>query len=484
MNLLPAEAKRWLPPGVRYQDWLTHGAMMLRRREALGVLVPVYASWLRLGIGVLAWAAGIGAGVVAGRALAADGNPASLVAVALLLLASGLGLVVTATGSAVARAIASWWGLATVIRDDGGLVHAAGVSPQTEQLHEQVRSADRRDGAGELWRPPLLPRTLAALLTGGLGVAAVVRALLDLGEVTVAYASAESRGDWLTTVTIAVVSLVAAALTASGLRRVHRARMHRVAQPEDFAYAAARPAATGQMPTGAIVVGGRDAARPAADGPSPAGPPLATAPLVDPPPAAPLAAPPLAAPPPATTDTAPPATTDTAPPALAGADPVAQTAPATRPAPEPAAPPVAPGAARPVPVVPADGAAPVPTVMLADGRRLAPGTTIVGRAPQPRDGERVDATLAVDDAQVSKNHLTVQLGPGEVVVTDRGSTNGSVVHGPDGPWPLAPGEPATLADGDVVVLGVTTLVVGEPAEDVEHTVLRAPAGKPGGGPGH
>ena len=116
---------------------------------------------------------------------------------------------------------------------------------------------------------------------------------------------------------------------------------------------------------------------------------------------------------------------------------------------------------------------PALSVWLGDGRELAVGTTLLGRAPRPRAGEHADALLAVADESVSKTHLTVQLDPGRAVVIDRGSTNGTVVHHRDGrEQPLRPHEPQEVGEGAVVVLGVTTLHVGRAVGDLEHTVLR------------
>uniref|UniRef100_UPI001264082C FHA domain-containing protein n=1 Tax=Georgenia satyanarayanai TaxID=860221 RepID=UPI001264082C len=115
----------------------------------------------------------------------------------------------------------------------------------------------------------------------------------------------------------------------------------------------------------------------------------------------------------------------------------------------------------------------LPTVRLSDGRVLAAGRTLLGRAPQPRADEEPAALLPVPDERVSKTHLTVTVEADRVVVVDRGSTNGTVLHLPDGSSrPLTAGEPVELGEGDVVLLGATTLTVGD--ADVEHTVLREP----------
>ena len=112
-------------------------------------------------------------------------------------------------------------------------------------------------------------------------------------------------------------------------------------------------------------------------------------------------------------------------------------------------------------------------MQLADGRHLEPGTTLLGRAPRPRPGDSVDHVLVLEDDQVSKNHLTVVVSADGVVATDRGSTNGTELHGVTGTRPLTAGEPTRLDDGDVLVLGRTSLTVGLPVDDVEATKLRS-----------
>src|SRR5699024_5871509 len=154
------------------------------------------------------------------------------------LLATFLGGAVVATGFALARATAAWWTLATAVRADGARADATTPDPETRRAHQEAVADDRRAGAWELWRPPLLPRTLAVLLLTAGGAALVVRAAFGYGEVSTGYAGDDLRGQWLTWTVAALVCLLAAALTASGLRRVHRARMHRVRHEE--------PAAAGQ----------------------------------------------------------------------------------------------------------------------------------------------------------------------------------------------------------------------------------------------
>lgn len=406
MLFTPSAARLWLGPDSRNRPWSGHGAMMIRRREALGVLLAAYGAWGRFALGSLAWALGIAGAVLVGRGIA-DGGAVQGAGIGLLVVGTFLGGAVVATGSALARAVAGWLTLATAVTADGGRADAT-PGPETMRVHEAAVAADRTTGRGELWRLPLLPRTVSVLVLTAAGVVLAVQAVLGYDEASTPYAADDLRGAWLARVLAAVVCLLAAALTASGLRRVHRARMHRVAHDEPASTAATTGSLTPAVGSGAIVVGGRP----------PAG----------------AAAPPSWA-------SAPSATSSDAAPAPPAAEPQ-----------------------------PAPGG---PRVRLSDGRELAPGTTLVGRAPQPRPDEHADALLAVMDERVSKTHLTVRVEPGRVVVVDRGSTNGTAVHEPDGgSRPLAPGESYELTDGQVVVLGATTLIVGEPADDVERTVLR------------
>src|SRR5690606_5791088 len=198
MLLTPAAARPWLGPASRNRPWPGHGPMMVRRREALAVLYAAYGSWVRLALGTLAWGLGVAGGVLAGQGVAAGGEgPAASVAVGLLLLATYLGGAVVATGSALARAIAGWLTLATAVRADGGRVDGTPPDPDTLRTHEEVLAQDRAEGARELWRPPLLPRTLAALVLGAAGLVLAAQAALGFGEVSTPYAGQDARGAWL-----------------------------------------------------------------------------------------------------------------------------------------------------------------------------------------------------------------------------------------------------------------------------------------------
>ncbi|WP_191907851.1 RDD family protein [Nocardioides cynanchi] len=87
---------------------------------------------------------------------------------------------------------------------------------------------------------------------------------------------------------------------------------------------------------------------------------------------------------------------------------------------------------------------------------------LIGRRPEPREGEQGARLVGLPstDMSVSKTHAQVALAPdGTLVVTDRGSTNGSVLRRQGVARRLTAGRPATLLDGDVVNLGDRTMTV-------------------------
>lgn len=93
---------------------------------------------------------------------------------------------------------------------------------------------------------------------------------------------------------------------------------------------------------------------------------------------------------------------------------------------------------------------------------LVRGLTLLGRGPQPREGEPVADLVALPstDMSVSKTHAQLQLSDdGSLVVMDRGSTNGSVLIRQGVPRHLSPGRPVTLLDGDVLRLGDRVLEI-------------------------
>jgi hypothetical protein len=90
------------------------------------------------------------------------------------------------------------------------------------------------------------------------------------------------------------------------------------------------------------------------------------------------------------------------------------------------------------------------------------GTVLVGRRPEPRPGEEVRhlVPLGSADMSLSKTHVQVEpVADGGLVVTDRGSTNGSILIRQGAARQLAPGRPTTLLDGDVVRVGDRDMMV-------------------------
>jgi len=87
---------------------------------------------------------------------------------------------------------------------------------------------------------------------------------------------------------------------------------------------------------------------------------------------------------------------------------------------------------------------------------LVEGLALVGRRPEPRQGEPVRhlVPLRSGDMSLSKTHAQFQVAPdGVLVVMDRGSTNGSILFRQGVTRELAAGKPATLLDGDRVRFG-------------------------------
>jgi pSer/pThr/pTyr-binding forkhead associated (FHA) protein len=75
---------------------------------------------------------------------------------------------------------------------------------------------------------------------------------------------------------------------------------------------------------------------------------------------------------------------------------------------------------------------------------------VLGRGGDQARGPDVDLSpYGARDKGVSRRHARLQTWPGGAVVTDLGSTNGTLVNGRR----LAPNEPTRLADGDELRLG-------------------------------
>lgn len=90
------------------------------------------------------------------------------------------------------------------------------------------------------------------------------------------------------------------------------------------------------------------------------------------------------------------------------------------------------------------------------------GLALVGRRPEARNGDEVAHLIPLTSADMSVSKTHAQFGPapdGTIVVTDRGSTNGTVLVRRGVSRQLAPGKPAALLDGDKVVYGDREMVI-------------------------
>lgn len=90
------------------------------------------------------------------------------------------------------------------------------------------------------------------------------------------------------------------------------------------------------------------------------------------------------------------------------------------------------------------------------------GLTLLGRRPEARPDEPVHRVvpLTSHDLSVSKTHAQVQVtSDGSLVVTDLGSTNGSILIRSGASRELPPGRPVTLLADDVVRFGDRTITV-------------------------
>lgn len=93
---------------------------------------------------------------------------------------------------------------------------------------------------------------------------------------------------------------------------------------------------------------------------------------------------------------------------------------------------------------------------------LVEGLALVGRRPEPRQGEPVRhlVPLPSGDMSLSKTHAQFQVAPdGVLVVMDRGSTNGTALLRQGVTRELAAGKPTTLLSGDVVRFGDRQMTV-------------------------
>jgi uncharacterized RDD family membrane protein YckC len=132
--------------------------------------------------------------------------------------------------------------------------------------------------------------------------------------------------------------------------------------------------------------------------------------------------------------------------------------------PRPSAPPPEAGSLEPAPAEPATRPATARWQVTFDtGEQFeVRGLTLVGRRPEPRQGEPVKrlVTLPSEDMSLSKTHAQFQVVPdGALVVMDRGSTNGSLLTRSGVTKRLSGGRPATLRDGDRVRFGDREMTV-------------------------
>ncbi len=122
------------------------------------------------------------------------------------------------------------------------------------------------------------------------------------------------------------------------------------------------------------------------------------------------------------------------------------------------------------PVVPHPSAAPTAPVRprtfvltLDTGEAMSvSGPGVIGRAPRPRDGERCDHVVTVDDPQrsLSRTHARFGIDARGFWVADAGSGNGTVVVLPSGQSVVvAPERPTPVPSGSTVRIGDRTVLV-------------------------
>ncbi|MCB9380935.1 MAG: DUF2510 domain-containing protein [Acidimicrobiaceae bacterium] len=100
--------------------------------------------------------------------------------------------------------------------------------------------------------------------------------------------------------------------------------------------------------------------------------------------------------------------------------------------------------------------APSFTLRFDDGSTLEVSDgTLVGRNPEPASGEPQYrcVQLADESSTVSKTHLLIEVVDGTLMVTDRHSSNGTVLHTGAGSQTLQPMQPSPVAPGTRVELG-------------------------------
>lgn len=163
----------------------------------------------------------------------------------------------------------------------------------------------------------------------------------------------------------------------------------------------------------------------------------------------------------------------TRPPLERTAPPVVRPAAAPAPAPGAAAPvPAAAPAPAPAAAAPVPAAVPAPPspvvanatfiVAFSTGQRLVvDGPVVVGRRPEQAAAEGGSAAFAVTDPgrSTSRAHAVFDVVDGQLVVTDRGSGNGTVVHRDHVEIECVEGRPVALRPGDELELGSVAATV-------------------------
>lgn len=379
---------------------------------------------------VLAWgvAGGIGYGV--GRLVAPD-TPWVIAAVAvgaLLVIGLATAVLLGTTGLTPGKALA---GLRVVRMTDGRPIGVGAALGRTTVLGLAGLPTLGLGVATLAWTAAMDPSGKRRARHDALGDAIVV----DVRPRPVAEVEADERPQQIVNLTAMRLLPTPAAPSAAEATPARRSEDTPVpgSGPRSGAPASPQPSAPASVPA----AGGWGAPAPGAPAPG------------APAPGAPVAAPPAVAAPPSP---AQPAAGGPRPPA----QPPARQAPPTPSAPT-SAPSAAPSSGQPVPGRRAARPGVRWRVTFDTGESfVVEGLALVGRRPEPRDGEPVRhvVPLRSEDMSLSKTHAQFQVVPdGTLVVMDRGSTNGSYVLRGGASKNLSPGRPATLLDGDQVRFG-------------------------------
>ncbi|UFU04922.1 FHA domain-containing protein [Ruania halotolerans] len=96
-----------------------------------------------------------------------------------------------------------------------------------------------------------------------------------------------------------------------------------------------------------------------------------------------------------------------------------------------------------------------------DGRVMgSEGVSLLGRAPAAREGETVAALVTLSDSAVSKTHLALRIEGARAWVSDRASTNGTILVTSAGEERrLVPWEETPVAPGETLQVGASVLRV-------------------------